>query len=353
MNDRIPLRLSRWCGRLALLCSLLPVPAALGDPAEGLWVGRAILSEVNEVVSAVNADNVRVQTPPDRTTATSDQAEILLIVHVDGGGQARLLKSVAIVDSDPDPQVVEEGLITDPRLYGNYTLARRIASAAFEFGDPDSRLVVDSVAAAAAEAAVDSTDPVAAAEGAIAAAAAGSYSPSLLAFIASDSFADSADLAGDAAGKALAEKTAEGLTGPALEDAVKSEVLIAMQTVSQMADGATLDELPMTGALAKGQTVEADIFLGAYHPVNPFRHRRHPSHRGGFDIQRHIKMTVAEPEGGDDFDTTERGIDRLSGTYEEEIFGLHKPLGQSGEHGLITKGGFVLDRISRDATLND
>jgi hypothetical protein len=156
---------------------------------------------------------------------------------------------------------------------------------------------------------------------------------------------------------AVVEKYAEGLRGTAagseLVDAVQSEVLIALGTLSQMADGTTLDEVEMDGALVKGGVVEGEVFLGAYHPSNPFRHRRHPSHRGGYNIERHIRLTVDEPEGGDDFDVTERGLDRLTGVYEEEVFGLHKPLGQNREFGLRTKGGFVLDRISHDATLND
>ena len=52
------------------------------DPAEGLWVGRAVLREVNEAVGAVDENNVRVQTPPGQTTPTQDAAEIFLIVHV-------------------------------------------------------------------------------------------------------------------------------------------------------------------------------------------------------------------------------------------------------------------------------
>ena len=339
---------------LAFAFALAFSPGAVrADLSEGLWVGRAILGQVNEVVSAVNADQVRVQTPPQTTTPTSDHAEIQLILHVDGDGHVRLLKSVAIADDDDDPQGVEERLITDPALFPNYTLARRIAAAAFDFGDRDARAVVESVATAAATAVLQGLDPLEAANAAVQAAEGGSHAAALETFIGSAAFTGSAATAAAAAAAALLEKSAEGLGGQDLDDAVNSEVLIALGTVLQMADGVSLNEAPMAGALTKGGVVEGDIFLGAYHPTNPFRHRKNPAHRGGYDIERHLTLTVSDPDGGADFDTTERGVDRLTGIYEEEIFGLHKPLGQNGEYGLRTKGAFVLDRISRDATLND
>lgn len=341
----------------------LPVPCwAQQHPSAGLWVGHAYLNEVNEVVSAVDENNVRVQTPPDRTTPASDQAEILLIVHVDDGGAVRLLKSVAVVDVDGDPQTVDESLLTDPALFANFAVARRIAAAAFEFGDRTAKSVVEGVAeAAAAAAAGNPTSESAAGAAALAAAQAaidlaedGSYSAAVEAFISSASFSGSAASAAAAAGESVVENYNEGLRGDELRNAVRSDVLIRLNTVSQMADGASLNEVAMTGSLEKGGALEVDLFLGAYHPANPFRHRRHPSHRGGFDIERHITMTVSAPQDADaDFDITDRGVDRLSGVYEEEVRGLHKPLGQSGEFGLRTKGGFVLDRISRDGTLND
>lgn len=365
-----PFRFPRIVRGLALLGLVgLPIRAEAAS-SEGLWVGRAYLGAVNEVVSAVDENNVRVQEPPDEATPTSDQAEILLILHVDAGGQVRLLKSVAIADTNDDPLVVEEALITDPRLFTEFTLARRIASVAFEFGDPASRTVVGDIATEAALAAAASAtsasqaeaDAIAAAQAAIDLAVEnagdGLYSDSLAKFVGSASFKEAAEQAGEAAAESAVENYGQGLRGTAagseLVNAVRSDVLIALGTVSQMADGASLNEVEMTGSLEKGGTVECTIFLGAYHPANPFRHRRHPSHRGGFDIERRIKLVIpaADPENEPEFDSTDRGLDRLSGTYEEEIFGLHKPLGQDGEFGLLTKGGFVLDRISDVATLN-
>lgn len=96
------------------------------------------------------------------------------------------------------------------------------------------------------------------------------------------------------------------------------------------------------------------ILLPANHPTNPFRHRRHPDHTTGFDIERRIRL---------DFDgaTTNVlgkasfGVDQIVGTYREEVFGLHKPLGPQPETapiGLRTEGRFELNRISRIDTLN-
>ncbi len=361
MTRMLSIRSAVGWGAWAVSAAFLYPAGVRADLAEGLWAGHVVLNEVNEVVSAVDENNVRVQTPPNVTTPTADRLEIPLLIHVDAGGTARLLKSVAIVDADTNPLTVNEKLLTDPRLFPDYALARRLASATFEFGDPQSRDVVGSVATAAATAAALSAtnasqalaDALAASQSAVTAAGGLSLSHSLEGFVQGSSFQGSPSIAATAAAEAAVAKYAEGLRNVALTNAVRSEVLIRLQTLSQMADGTSLDELELSGALEKGGVLEGEIFLGAYHPTNPFRHRRHPSHRGGFDILRHLRLTVAEPAGGDDFDTTDRGVDRLTGIYEEEVRGLHKPLGQAGEFGLRTRGSFVLDRISRDATLND
>ena len=49
------------------------------------------------------------------------------------------------------------------------------------------------------------------------------------------------------------------------------------------------------------------------------------------------------------------GVDQVTGTYREEIFGLHKPLGPDPANspiGLKTEGRFQLNRISFIDTLN-
>jgi hypothetical protein len=45
-------------------------------------------------------------------------------------------------------------------------------------------------------------------------------------------------------------------------------------------------------------------------------------------------------------------VDRIPGTYREEFFGLHKPLGPDKDIGLRVEGRFELNRISTIDTLN-
>jgi hypothetical protein len=69
---------------------LLPARASLtglagvGNPAAGLWVGSATVTNVNEANS----------TQPMVLTPTRSSFDLRLLVHVDAGGQARLLKEV-------------------------------------------------------------------------------------------------------------------------------------------------------------------------------------------------------------------------------------------------------------------
>ena len=93
------------------------------------------------------------------------------------------------------------------------------------------------------------------------------------------------------------------------------------------------------------------IFLPADHPTNPFRHRRHPDHRSGFDVQRQIRIDFdGDPE--DPLEPAGFGVDRITGTYREEVLGLHKPLGPDKDIGLKVEGKFELNRISLIDTLN-
>jgi hypothetical protein len=46
------------------------------------------------------------------------------------------------------------------------------------------------------------------------------------------------------------------------------------------------------------------------------------------------------------------GVDNISGTYQESIMGLHKPLGPSQNIGLLTDGTITLSHVSPVATLN-
>jgi hypothetical protein len=114
--------------------------------------------------------------------------------------------------------------------------------------------------------------------------------------------------------------------------------------VGELAQPSDLGPAGLTGA----------IYLPANHPTNPFRHRRHPDHTAGFDIERSIRLDF-DGSAGDPLQAAGYGVDRVTGTYREEIFGLHKPLGPDPANspiGLKTEGRFQLNRISFIDTLN-
>lgn len=113
-------------------------------PSRGLWVGEVTLNAVNEATGAVGDSNTYEFSDPEVPTPTSDAAYLRLILHVNGAGQVSLLKSVAIVQGDVDAQGNSEPvLLTNPELYSNYPgIAKRVASAFFDFGHPQA---VDSV----------------------------------------------------------------------------------------------------------------------------------------------------------------------------------------------------------------
>lgn len=68
------------------------------SPFRGLWVGSAALNAVNEVSIPLDAANVPVAPDPEVPTPTFDRADLRLLIHVNGAGQAFLLKDVAILN---------------------------------------------------------------------------------------------------------------------------------------------------------------------------------------------------------------------------------------------------------------
>ena len=110
----------------------------------------------------------------------------------------------------------------------------------------------------------------------------------------------------------------------------------------------TLNEALLSGEMIPGQTVTGRLYLGAGHPTNPFRHRRHPDHTLGRTITRQLTLEV----GTNSYQAVGFGVDRLSGIYREEISGLHKPLGPNQNIGLKTEGTFTLNRVSLVGRLN-
>jgi len=194
------------------------------------------------------------------------------------------------------------------------------------------------------------------------------------AFVQSDDFDEAAALIAEAAAEAAIEERASNAlyTYTSIENAARLAAIEAAQSLYGEAARAMRTEIPMTGTFAPGSGdpravadltqptdlgpagLTATIVLPANHPTNPFRHRRHPDHTTGFDITRNIRLDF------DDLGTNSLamsyGVNKITGTYREEVFGLHKPLGPQPDTspiGLKTEGRFELNRISLIDALNN
>lgn len=174
---------------MMMMAGTVSAATQMADSNRGLWVGQATLNYVTEVVVPLDEDNIPRAPEPTVPTPTSDQAHILLILHVNGAGQASLLKEVAILSRSgavdavgsqtgflPDEGSVEGNsgnfvdresdlvLVTDERLYGEFPEqpAKRIASAVFDFGDSRAtqaaNQVIDDVAESVAVFVFDAAD---------------------------------------------------------------------------------------------------------------------------------------------------------------------------------------------------
>lgn len=172
---------------------------------------------------------------------------------------------------------------------------------------------------------------------------------------------------------AISERVANPLYTPfSLYAAAKVAALNALSAEMGQAARAMRTELPLEGTFGPGSgdprlimalTQPSDlgpagltgrIYLPANHPTNPFRHRRHPDHTTGFNIERNIRFDFDDTDDGA-LQPSGYGVDLVTGVYREEIFGLHKPLGPAPESdpvGLRTEGHFTLHRISLIDTLN-
>jgi hypothetical protein len=401
-----------WIPMSAVRQDLSPAPKkglALGaqepHPARGLWVGQVSLDHVNEVAVGVNENNQLEAPDPNEATPSRGVARLRLIIHVDDDGVVRLLKNVAIVrKSEDDPTDV--ALVTDENLYPNYDMAdipQRFSSATFDFSELGQFLSAamanayplrvnaqspsGEVAAAAAD---ESINNLSSTIEQIAAAAEAQIDPAvdalmssqidlrrsgLIALGLSDRVASDWDDAQtrqvlNEIVQELAEKVYETReiilgkkSGPPtlnaqdradLREAAREEASFAVARQAQALGGAPLSETELDGSLEVGSTVRGDIFLGAAHPANPYRHKYHPDHSAGFDVTRKILLEPVAPEGADNLLTPAGyGVDRISGHYSEEIFGLHKPLGPAQDIGLKVEGEFVLNRISLIGRINE
>lgn len=194
------------------------------------------------------------------------------------------------------------------------------------------------------------------------------------AFVTSNAFtATPATAAYAAADAAIEERATNPLYTPySLYAAAKLGAIKALASAYGTAARAMRNELPLAGVFAPGSGdprriselpqpsdlgppgLEGHLILPASHPTNPFRHRRHPDHTTGYNIERVIRLDFDGVQG-DALEAAGYGVDRITGTYREEIFGLHKPLGPdpvSAPVGLRTEGRFELNRVSLIDTLN-
>ncbi len=199
-------------------------------------------------------------------------------------------------------------------------------------------------------------------------------SPAYTEWARSTTFSGAVQILSDAAATGAIDERAMNVlySSRSVSNATRVAAVTALKAEYTAAARVERAELPMAGTFAPGvgdvrlvrdlaqptdlgeAALTARIYLPAQHPTNPFRHRRHPDHTVGFDIERMIRLDFDGAEG-DSLDSAAYGVDQISGTYREEIFGLHKPLGpkpDSDPIGLITEGRFVLNRISFIDTLN-
>jgi len=194
------------------------------------------------------------------------------------------------------------------------------------------------------------------------------------AFVTSPLFLGSDDLAAQAAAEAavLEKKNNSLFNADSIRRVANQAALLALRDVLSEAARTARNELPLAGRFGPGigdprltylirqtNAVESlaapaltgSVFLPANHPTNPFRHRRHPDHTSGFDILRLIRLDFDARAGGV-LPRAGYGVQRITGVYREEIFGLHKPLGPQKNKGLKVEGTFELNRISLIDTLN-
>jgi len=445
--------------------------------SQGLWVGEVTLNRVNETVVGINAQNQTVAPDPNVTTPVNSPAHLRIILHVDKQGQVRLLKNVAILDKSTN-STPDLALVTDSTLYPNFApIGKRIATAAYDFGDDRAVSILDDIAAAAAAAASTGGNPtnaanqvaqtadldaryrayvsgagfnnaalnaaltakigatqakgtngnsaqvlsaatsaatnnfyvvtnrayaqtlatngafidsryvaavdsiaLAAASGAASAAssnltaaavgaaatnaasaavtaainAPASESPNYNSFIGTGSFASAANTAAAAASAAARAALNGGASATTARIQANGAAVKALTdaNVYAAADSVVMNEALLSGTISPDQSLAGTIYLGASHPTNPFKHRRHPDHTIGYPITRALSIHFDSSSSTNAQQITGFGVDQITGTYREDISGLHKPLGPNQDIGLITEGTLKLNHVSFVDTLN-
>ncbi len=166
-------------------------------------------------------------------------------------------------------------------------------------------------------------------------------------------YAEAATLAASvAASEAVFQYEAGEDDADALKIFIERAVLKALLFVRNQAASLPLHSVPLDGELTSGGEISGTFQLPALAATNPFLHRLHPDHSIGIAITRNVALEVDTPDGGAEFSQVGYGVSVLTGTYREEIFGLHKPLGANKDIGLKTQGSFTLNRLTLADTLN-
>ncbi|HXI71777.1 MAG TPA: hypothetical protein VNN22_15585 [Verrucomicrobiae bacterium] len=179
-------------------------------------------------------------------------------------------------------------------------------------------------------------------------------SPGYQTFITTADFQSAAGVAAAAAAAAAKQARDAGALPALVQNRAQAAALKALTDagIFKTADKVVNNELLLTGSLGAGGSLAGTIYLGANHPTNPFMHRRHTDHSTGYSITRNLNIQFDAATSTNGLALAGFGVERLTGTYHEEIFGLHKPLGPDQDKGLITEGVILLNRISQVDTLN-
>lgn len=172
-------------------------------------------------------------------------------------------------------------------------------------------------------------------------------------FVVSDEYEAAATTAASVAAAEVAFQYGVGVRRPEdLAKFAKEKVSIALVGIRNQVAALPQNTVPLAGSLAPGGSVAGEFILPALAPTNPFLHRLHPDHTVGIEITRQIELTINAAEDVSGLDRSGYGVSRLTGTYLEEIFGLHKALGNSQDVGLKTQGTFTLNRLTLVDSLN-
>jgi hypothetical protein len=179
-------------------------------------------------------------------------------------------------------------------------------------------------------------------------------SPNYKTFIGTSSFASAVNTAAAAASATARASLQAGASATTAKIQANGAAIQAMTiaNIYSTADTVVMNESLMNGAISPSQSLAGTIYLGASHPTNPFKHRRHPDHTIGFPITRAISVQFDSSSSTNAQQISGFGVDQITGTYREEISGLHKPLGPNQDIGLITEGTVKLSRVSLVDTLN-